>query len=144
MFARARAYRKSCCPVDRDRHWMCLVDTVETRPNDPRPRRYPRLELSAFVVVRRGAGDAVVQLPVRNMSRGGVLVGDAGEDLSGFALGDTFAVTIVDASGDLDAAARVQGRVVRHDGGGMALTWDESELAVRDAGQFLDRFYSKR
>jgi hypothetical protein len=121
------------------------VDTTQTPPSYPRPRRYPRLELSAFVVVRRGdAGDAVVQLPVRNMSRGGVLVGAASEDLSVFALGDTLAVTIVDASGDLDAAARVQGRVVRHDGGGMALSWDESDLAVRDAGQFLDRFYSKR
>jgi hypothetical protein len=122
------------------------VNTAETPPSYPRPRRYPRLELRAFVEVRRGeAGSgAIVQLPVRNMSRGGVLVGAAGEDLSIFALGDALAVTIVDASGDLDAAAHVEGRVVRHDGGGMALSWDDSDGAVQAAGLFLDRFYSKR
>lgn len=86
----------------------------------------------------------MVQLPVRNISRGGVLVGTAGVDLSIFALGEMLAVTIVDASGDLDSAARVDGRVVRHDAGGMALSWDENDAAVRDAGTFLDRFYSKR
>lgn len=118
------------------------MDT-ETPPSYPRPRRYPRLELRAFVALRR-AGGAIVQLPVRNMSRGGVLVGAAGEDLSIFALGATLVVTIVDAAGDLDGAAHVTGRVVRHDGDGMALAWDDSETAVRDAGQFLDRFYSKR
>lgn len=121
------------------------VDPTANPPSYPRPRRYPRLELSAFVEVRRGDDEgALVQLPVRNMSRGGVLVGAAGEDLSGFALGDTLAVTIVDVSGDLDAAAHIEGRVVRHDAGGMALSWDDSERAVGAAGQFLDRFYSKR
>ena len=51
---------------------------------------------------------------------------------------------IVDAAGDLDGAANVVGRVVRHDGGGMALSWDEDDEGVRTAGAFLDRFYSKR
>jgi hypothetical protein len=121
------------------------VDTVQSPPNYPRPRRYPRLELHAFVEVRHGDEEgAMVQLPVRNISRGGVLVGAAGIDLSIFALGEQLAVTIVDASGDLDSAANVDGRVVRHDAGGMALSWDESDGAVRDVGTFLDRFYSKR
>ena len=86
----------------------------------------------------------MVQLPVRNISRGGVLVGAAGVDLSIFAQDERLAVTIVDASGDLDAAANISGRVVRHDAGGMALSWDESDTAVRNVGAFLDRFYSKR
>jgi hypothetical protein len=121
------------------------VDTVQSPPSYPRPRRYPRLELSAVVEVRRGdEPGAMVQLPVRNISRGGVLVGDAGVDLKVFALGDLLAVTIVDASGDLDAAAHVEGHVVRHDAGGMALSWDDSDGGVRDVGAFLDRFYSKR
>jgi hypothetical protein len=34
--------------------------------------------------------------------------------------------------------------VVRHAGGGMALSWDDSDGAVQAAGLFLDRFYSKR
>lgn len=118
------------------------MDTVQSPPSYVAPRRYPRLELRAFVEVR--AGGAVLQLPVRNISRGGVLVGAAAEDLSMFATGDLLTVTIVDASGDLDAAANVAGRVVRHDGGGMALSWDEDEGAVATAGAFLDRFYSKR
>ena len=120
------------------------MNTVETPPSYPRPRRYPRLELAAFVDVRRGDGTAVLQLPVRNISRGGVLVGASGEDLSAFALGDTLAVTIVDKSGDLDNGAVVEARVVRHDGGGMALSWDHSDGGVRAVGAFLDRFYSKR
>ena len=121
------------------------MDTVQSPPPFPRPRRYPRLELRAFVEVRRGdPGGAMLQLPVRNISRGGVLVGDAGEDLSVFALGAALMVTIVDASGDLDAAAHVEGRVVRHDAGGMALSWDDSDGGVRLVGAFLDRFYSKR
>ncbi len=86
----------------------------------------------------------MLQLPVRNISRGGVLVGDAGEDLSIFAIGAILTVMIVDASGDLDAAANVAGRVVRHDGGGMALSWDENSAGVGSVGAFLDRFYSKR
>jgi hypothetical protein len=118
------------------------VDTVETPPGYSHPRRYPRLELRAFVEVR--AGGATLQLPVRNVSRGGVLVGAAGEDLSGFAIGDLLSITIVDASGDLDGAASVAGRVIRHDGGGMALTWDEDDTGIRTVGAFLDRFYSKR
>lgn len=121
------------------------MNTVETPPPSyPRPRRYPRLELAAFVELRRDDGTAVLQLPVRNISRGGVLVGDAGADLSAFALGASLAVTIVDKSGDLDTAAAVAGRVVRHDAGGMALSWDDRESDVRAVGQFLDRFYSKR
>jgi len=121
------------------------VDTVETPPNYPRPRRYPRLELSAVVEVRHGDEEGtMVQLPVRNISRGGVLVGAAGIDLTIFALGETLAVTIVDASGDLTGAAHIDGHVVRHDAGGMALSWDRSDAAVRDVGAFLDRFYSKR
>jgi len=120
------------------------VNTVETPPSYPRPRRYPRLELAAFVDVRRGDGTFVVQLPVRNISRGGVLVGDAGEDLTVFSLGETLAVTIVDKSGDLDRGAAVDARVVRHDGGGMALSWDHSDGGVTAVGAFLDRFYSKR
>ena len=118
------------------------MDTVEAPPSQSRPRRYPRLELRAFVELR--AGGAMLQLPVRNISRGGVLVGDGGEDLSLFAIGASLPVTIVDAAGDLDAAANVAGRVVRHDAGGMALSWDEDAQAVRTAGAFLDRFYSKR
>jgi len=86
----------------------------------------------------------MVQLPVRNISRGGVLVGAAGEDLSSFVIGEALAVMIVDAAGDLDAAARVEGRVVRHDAGGMALSWDENVQGVSTVGAFLDRFYSKR
>ena len=121
------------------------MDTVETTPPSyPRPRRYPRLELAAFVELRRGGDAAVLQLPVRNISRGGVLVGDAGSDLSAFALGATLPLTIVDKSGDLDTAANVEARVVRHDAGGMALSWDESDAGVRAVGAFLDRFYSKR
>ncbi len=123
------------------------MDTVQTPPSYPRPRRYPRLVLSAVVEVPRGDGSgALLQLPVRNISRGGVLVGDGGEDLSVFSLGDALAVTIVDASGDLDAAAHVEGRVVRHDAGGMALSWDDrdGDAGVRVVGAFLDRFYSKR
>jgi len=118
------------------------VDTVQSPPSYVAPRRYPRLELRAFVELR--AGGAMLQLPVRNISRGGVLVGAAGEDLSPFAIGELLSVMIVDASGDLDAAANVSGRVVRHDGGGMALSWDEDDGAVASAGAFLDRFYSKR
>ena len=68
----------------------------------------------------------------------------AGEDLSAFALGTMLAVTIVDKSGDLAAAAAVDARVVRHDAGGMALSWDDSDAGVRTVGLFLDRFYSKR
>ncbi|HEY2745460.1 MAG TPA: PilZ domain-containing protein, partial [Polyangia bacterium] len=94
------------------------MDTVESPPSHPRPRRYPRLELRAFVELR--ADGAMLQLPVRNISRGGVLVGDAGEDLSSFAVGELWPGMIVDAAGDLDAAAHVAGRVVRHDAGGMA------------------------
>ena len=124
-----------------------FVDTVQSPPSYPRPRRYPRLELSAFVELRRGDDDKaagpLLQLPVRNISRGGVLVGDAGEDLAAFALGELLSVTIVDASGDIDAAAHVDGRVVRHDAGGMALSWDDSD-GVAVVGAFLDRFYSKR
>ncbi len=120
------------------------MDTLPTPPSYPRPRRYPRLELAAFVELRRDDASAVLQLPVRNISRGGVLVGDAGADLTGFAPGATLAVTIVDKSGDVDAAAAVDGRVVRHDAGGMALTWDDSDTGVRAVGAFLDRFYSKR
>lgn len=86
----------------------------------------------------------MLQLPVRNISRGGVLVGDGGEDLSAFAIGQSHSVTIVDAAGDLDAAAHVAGRVVRHDAGGMALSWDEDADGVQTVGAFLDRFYSKR
>lgn len=120
------------------------MNSVQSHPNYPRPRRYPRLELAAFVDVRRGDGGAALQLPVRNISRGGVLVGDGGEDLTGFQLGETLAVTIVDKSGDLDGAAMVEARVVRHDAGGMALSWDHSDSGVRTVGGFLDRFYSKR
>ena len=121
------------------------MDTAETTPpRYPRPRRYPRLELAAFVELRRDEGAAVLQLPVRNISRGGALVGDGGADLSAFALGATLAVTIVDKSGDLDGAAAVEARVVRHDAGGMALSWDHSDAGVHAAGAFLDRFYSKR
>ena len=118
------------------------MDTVEAPPSQSRPRRYPRLELRAFVEVR--ADGAMLQLPVRNISRGGVLVGAAGEDLSAFSVGDLLHVMIVDAAGDLDAAADVAGRVVRHDGSGMALSWDEDVEGVRVVGAFLDRFYSKR
>jgi len=118
------------------------VDTVESPPSFPRPRRYPRLELSAFVEMRTEG--AMLQLPVRNISRGGVLVGAAGEDLSSFAVGESHTVMIVDAAGDLDAAAHVAGRVIRHDAGGMALSWDEDADGVRTVGAFLDRFYSKR
>lgn len=120
------------------------MNTLQTPPSYPRPRRYPRLELAAFVDVRRGDGGAVLQLPVRNISRGGVLVGDAGEDLTVFSLGATLAVTIVDKSGDLDRGAVVEARVVRHDAGGMALSWDHSDSGVSAVGAFLDRFYSKR
>jgi PilZ domain-containing protein len=124
------------------------VDSVQTPPSYPRPRRYPRLELSAFVELRRGderrPASAPLHLPVRNISRGGVLVGDGGEDLSAFVLGEAFFVTIVDASGDIDAAAHVEGRVVRHDAGGMALSWDDSDGGIGVVGAFLDRFYSKR
>jgi hypothetical protein len=121
------------------------VDTVQTPPSSyPHPRRYPRLELSAWVELGRASGNATLQLPVRNISRGGVLVADAGQDLSRFALGDTLAVTIVDASGDLDAAAHVEGRVIRHDDAGMALSWDDSDGGILAVGTFLDRFYSKR
>ena len=86
----------------------------------------------------------MLQLPVRNISRGGVLVGAAGENLEQFAIGDLLTVTIVDASGDLDAAAHVAGHVVRHDADGMALSWDENADGVGTVGAFLDRFYSKR
>ncbi len=120
------------------------MNAVQSPPSYPRPRRYPRLELAAVVDVRRADGAAVLQLPVRNISRGGVLVGDAGENLSGFPLGETLAVTIIDKSGDLDAAAAVEARVVRHDAGGMALSWDDSDRGVAVVGAFLDRFYSKR
>lgn len=121
------------------------MNTVHNPPDFPRPRRYPRLELRAFVEV--GAAEvagAPLQLPVRNISRGGVLVG-AGDELAGrFALGTTLPLTIVDASGDVEAAARVDARVVRHDAGGMALSWDHSDGAVAAVGTFLDRFYAKR
>ena len=142
---RPRRLRKVAARVAPSDTGVASVDTVETPPSYPRPRRYPRLELTAFVEVRRGdEPGAMVQLPVRNISRGGVLVGDAGVDLSVFAPGERLAITIVDASGDLDAAVHVEGHVVRHDAGGMALSWDHSDGGVRDVGAFLDRFYSKR
>jgi hypothetical protein len=142
---RPRRLRKVAARAAPSDTGLASVDTVETPPSFPRPRRYPRLELSAFVEVRRGdEPGAMVQLPVRNISRGGVLVGDAGVDLTVFAPGERLAITIVDASGDLDAAAHVEGHVVRHDAGGMALSWDHSDGGVRDVGAFLDRFYSKR
>jgi hypothetical protein len=81
---------------------------------------------------------------VRNISRGGVLVGAGGEDLSVFTIGEPLAVMIVDAAGDLDAAAEVRGQVVRHDAGGMALSWDQDAAGVSAVGAFLDRFYAKR
>jgi hypothetical protein len=121
------------------------VNPEQTPPDHPRPRRYPRFELRAFVELRGGDGaDARLYLPVRNISRGGVLVGDAGADLSVFPLGTSLALAIVDADGDLGSPARVEARVVRHDAGGMALSWDDSDGSVAIVGAFLDRFYSKR
>jgi hypothetical protein len=121
---------------------VTLVEPVETPPASPSARRYPRLELSAFVeLVHSGT---VLQLPVRNISRGGVLVGAADHDLLPFSLGSLLTLTLVDADGGVEGAARVQARVVRHDAGGMALTWDDSDSGVATVGTFLDRFYSKR
>jgi PilZ domain-containing protein len=121
------------------------VNTVHNPPDFPRPRRYPRLELRAFVEVQAAeAAGSALHLPVRNISRGGVLVGAGAELAAQYALGATLPLTIVDAAGDIDAAARVDARVVRHDAGGMALSWDDSDTAVATVGAFLDRFYSKR
>jgi hypothetical protein len=118
------------------------VDTVETPPAFSRPRRYPRFELRAAVVMRHSG--TLVHLAVRNVSRGGVLVATDGGDLSSFTLGSTQTLTLLDPDGGGANAVGVEARVIRHDGGGMALSWDYSDRAVDDVGAFLDRFYSKR
>lgn len=119
------------------------MNTVQTPPDFPRPRRYPRLELRAFVELG-GGDDASAPLPVRNISRGGVLVAADAPLAARFPLGAMLPLVIVDAAGDIDAAARVEARVVRHDAGGMALSWDDSDASVTTVGAFLDRFYAKR
>jgi hypothetical protein len=116
------------------------VDTSQT-PHPP-TRRYPRLELKAVVLLDRSG--MALHLPVRNVSRGGVLVGAVGNDLSSFQLGSTHHLTIIDAE-ELNAhSASVDARVVRHDAIGMALSWDDSDISVDLVGGFLDAFYSKR
>lgn len=85
-----------------------------------------------------------LRLPVRNVSRGGVLVGAAGNDLSTFTLGTSHHLIIVDSEGQNPRNAAVEARVVRHDAVGMALSWDDSDTSVSAVGAFLDLFYSKR
>jgi hypothetical protein len=118
------------------------LDTVETPPAFSRPRRYPRFELQAAVVLRHSG--MMRHLVVRNVSRGGVLVAVTGSDLSAFTLGSTHGLTLLDPDGGGANAVGVMARVVRHDGGGLALSWDESDHAVAAVGDFLERFYSKR
>ncbi len=117
------------------------METASSPPEPPRKRRYPRLELQAAVKVQHsGAG---LLLPVRNVSRGGVLVAASGHDLSAFPLGTTHSLTIFDPD-DPTREARIEARVVRHDNTGMAVSWDHSTDAVATVSTFLDRFYSKR
>jgi hypothetical protein len=120
---------------------MRLVNATPSPPGPPHTRRYPRFDLRATVIVRDSG--ALLSLVVRNISRGGVLVGGAGYDLSPFAIGSAHEIEIVDPDGSLPGA-RVDARVVRHDGSGMALCWDHSDASMLAAGGFLDQFYSKR
>jgi hypothetical protein len=98
--------------------------------------------LKAVVLLDRSG--MALHLPVRNVSRGGVLVGALGNDLSAFQLGSTHHVIILDEEVLNPRQAAVDARVVRHDAVGMALSWDDSDSAVESVGAFLDAFYSKR
>jgi len=117
------------------------VDTSRQTPHPP-TRRYPRFELRALVLLQRSG--MALHLPVRNISRGGALVGAVGHDLSGFALGSTHQLAVVDSDEESPRGEPVAARVVRHDALGMALSWDHDERAVAVVGAFLDAFYAKR
>jgi hypothetical protein len=119
---------------------MCPIVEPQT-PGSQRTRRYPRLELHAQVRLPQGTEGLL--LPVRNVSRGGVLVAAAGHDLSAFRISSPHPLELVDPDGTVPAAT-LEARVVRHDAIGMALSWDHSDAAVVLAGVFLDAFYSKR
>jgi hypothetical protein len=118
------------------------VNPTSDPPYDRRTRRYPRLDLQAAVLLEQ-SGTSLV-LPVRNVSRGGVLVASGGHDLRSFTIGSQHPVTIRDPDTAGIADVRIDARVVRHDVTGMALSWDHSDSAVYAVSTFLDAFYSKR
>jgi len=80
----------------------------------------------------RGDAESVI-LPARNISLGGVYLTADGHDLSAFPVGDELEVLVFDALNEKKAPVRLQARVVRHDGAGMALMWTstESEAALQ-------------
>jgi len=111
-------------------------------PPKKNARKHERYEMFASVEVH-GSTETVI-LPARNISLGGVYLTADGHDLSVFPVGAQLEVLVFDALDDRQEPVRLAGQVVRHDAVGMALSWDESDSAVRDVGSFLDRFYSKR
>ena len=119
---------------------LAINAAVETQ-TPQRTRRYPRLELHAQVLISHSG--TFLSLPVRNISRGGVLVAAADGELGAFQIGTTHPLEIVDPDGAVPPR-RIYARVVRHDASGMALSWDHNDVAVDAAGVFLDAFYSKR
>jgi PilZ domain-containing protein len=83
-------------------------------------RRHPRIELYATVELR-SLGETLI-LSIRNISLGGVFLTADGQDLSSIVIGSEEELVVFDGSDD-DKRVVVNGRVVRRDADGIALTW---------------------
>jgi hypothetical protein len=114
-----------------------------TPPPPPRPeRRHPRFELLASVELHTGAETLI--LPARNLSLGGVFLGNDGHDLKRFRIGMTLEVLVFDGVDEEKPPVRSTAQVVRHQPDGMALMWqsDDPETALQLA-QLLETLKPK-
>ncbi len=87
-------------------------------------------------------GEETLILPAKNLSLGGIYVGADGNDLSRFPIGTGMDILVFDVTDETRPAVRGGAEVVRHDEGGMAMRWNESDEivdAVRTLLQALRR-----
>lgn len=93
-----------------------------------------------YASVELQAESETLLLPARNISLGGVYLDADGHDLAAFEIGAEVEVLVLDALDDSREPVRLVAEIVRHDGGGLALMWAESEAgAVRALAALLDR-----
>ena len=119
--------------------WMSKAD--ENGPYLTKERRFPRLDLQTEVTLRHG--EEHVTLRVRNVSANGVLLACEPDRLPMFVVDAVHEIVMFDP--ELPSrSVTLRSKVVRHDGAGMAMTWEGDQQAIAAVSQLLTSVYSKR
>jgi hypothetical protein len=109
-----------------------MSDTTRL-PHDDR-RQHQRVVIYAFVELK--TADETLILTVRNLSAGGVLLALDGHDASSIRIGSRHQVALF-TPGDRDRQLVLDGEVVRHEPGAIALRWAQDGTALVEVISWL-------